>query len=874
MNPLRTWRHWRQRRRFESDLDAELRFHLESRADDLQAAGLDCAEALRRARLELGAVELHKDDVRAAHGLAALDAVLGELRRALATLRRAPMFLAGSVTVLGLAVALNLVLFVVHQTYLGTPPETARPGALVDLGLQTAQARGAPWLTRDEVAVLRDALGPSALHVAAADQRALGHAGDPPRTLFGMAVDADYFRMLASRPLLGRALAAADDGDPQPRIVLGEQAWRSLTGSDPSIVGRSLALAGRSFTVVGVMPAGFAGLEPFRPQFWIATGVHEDLQRGHGRAADAPRYAVTIQLAPGASIAAMEQRAQLVLAALPTRTSEDSRIARVRLAPRTSQLSADESEDAAIVLVPLYGLLLLVLLIACANLGNLMLARALARRRELAIRASIGASRLRLVGLLLLEAALLAAIGTAVGSLLALLAADALHAYAASAMAGIGMDALQLRFPLTLLPAALALAGIATLAVGLAPALAVTGGDLVQGTRADGALFAGRLPPARLRAVLMVAQVGASAVLLGVAALAVQLVHRTGTLEVGYPAASLVDLRHPAAPIRLVTALGRIPGVQDVAAIAPVPLYGHPWPLDAVVDGTTHRLSVHHADHRVADVFGLRLLAGRWFDEREARDAAPVAVIGAATAARLWPGESAIGRRIDPLEGDASDARPAVPHAVIGVVADVATGLLVSGTDRGAVWLPGHAESSRRRLDERVLRVDAGAGADLLATLARTCLHETPGEPCMPWRLSDVAAWQRLPLEIARGFAVGIGLVALLISAAGLWGGVSYTVAARTHEIGVRRALGARVRDVLRLVLGGTLRQFVLGLLLALPPCVAITMALAGLGAGGLPSAIALGGVLLLLLATALLATAVPARRATAIAPTEALREG
>jgi predicted permease len=874
MSLRRTWHRWRQRRRFEAELDDELRFHLEARADDLQRAGVDRAQALRQARIELGTVELHKDDVRRASGLGLPDAVFGELRRSFGGLLRAPLFLAGAVTVLGLAVALFLVLFVVHQTYLGAPPATARPGALVDLELRGAQARRAPGLTRDEVAVLREALGDAVLHVAAADQRALGHAGDPPRTLHGMAVDADYLRMLDARPLHGRIFASADERDRQPRIVLGEQAWRTLAAADPAIVGRTLTLSGEAFTVIGVMPPGFAGLEPFRPQFWIGAGAHEDLRNRRGRDEEPARYAVVLQLAPGVDAAQLAARAQGALAALPGRATDDDRIAAVRLLPRTRQLSAAESEDAGYVLGPLYALLLLVLLIACANLGNLMLARALARRRELAIRASIGASRLRLVGLLMLESALVAAIGVAAGLALALLAADALHAYAASAMAGIGMDALQLRFPPAVVPAALGLGALATLAIGLAPALAVTAGDLVQAARAEGGLFSGRVPPARLRALLMVSQVCACTVLLGVAALAIQLVHRTGALDVGYPATALVDLRHPAPPRALVDALRRTPGVREVAALAPVPLYGHPWPLEVVVDGATHRLSMHHADERVRAAFDLRLLAGRWFDEREALAAAPVAVVSAATAARLWPGRPAIGRRIDLVEDDGDGATRSVPHEVIGVSADVATGLLVGGIDRGGVWLPGHAASTRRPLVDHVLRTEAGADAALLAELARRCLVATPGEPCMPWRLSDVAAWQRLPLQIARGFAVGIGLVALLISAAGLWGGVAYTVAARTHEIGVRRALGARSPDVLRLVLRGTLRQLALGLLLALPACVGVAVALSKLGTDAMSSALSLGAVALLLVATTLVATAVPARRATSIAPTRALREG
>lgn len=875
MNPLRTWRHWRQRRRFEAGLDDELRFHLECRAEALRAEGLDAAQALRRARLELGAIESHKDGVRAAHGLAVLDAIGGELRRGLAGLLRAPLFLAGATAVLALAVALNLVLFTIQRTYLGTPPPTARAGALVDLELRTAQAQGAPWLKSDEAAVLRRALGETALHVALGAQAALGHAGDPPLTLHGMAVDAPYFRLLAARPLLGRAFEPADDADLQPRIVLGHAAWTRLFDADPGVIGRDVALGGASWTVVGVMPADFAGLEPYRPQFWVNARAWEDWQRRIDPAAAPARYGVSIQLAPGASIDAARAQVLAALTALPGRHVDDQRIAAVRLIVRDSQLSAADAEDSALLLVPLHALLLLVLLIACANLANLMLARALARRRELAIRASIGASRLRLVGLLLLEAGLLAAIGTALGLALALGAADVLHDYAASALSGIGMQALALRPSPWLLSVALGLALVATLAIGLVPALAATGGNLAQSVRADGGLLPGRLPPARLRAALMVAQVAASSILLLVAVFAVRVAHDAGALDVGYPADAIVDLRHPAPTPALVEEARRTPGVLDAAAIAPVPLYGHPWQEDVVVDGASHRLATHHADHRVREVFDLRVLAGRWFDEQEARDGAPLAVVGAATAAALWPGRPALGRSIAVMTRDAAGTPRPVPHEVIGVVEDVATGLLAQGIDRSALWLPGHAGAATRPLREVVLRIDPAASPALLASLSRACLRHPPRQPCAPWRLGDVAAWQRLPLEITRGFAVGIGLVALLISAAGLWGGVAYTVAARTHEIGVRRALGALRADVLRLVLGGTLRQVALGLAIALPACVALTAGLSALaGAGAAAGAVAFGAVAMLLLATAVVATALPARRAMAIAPTEALREG
>lgn len=874
MNIGLLWRQWRQRHRFESELDEELRFHLDCRAEALQRDGLDRAEALRRARIELGSVELHKDAVRSASGLDALDALFGELARGLRSLLRAPVFLIGTVTVLALSVALNLVMFGLHQTYLGSPPETARPGLLVDLDLRTVGGNRAPWLTLEEASVLRDALGPTVQHLALAGQVALGHGGESPRTLHGMAVDSHYFRMLAAGPALGRAFEAGDDDVPQHRIVLSHAAWLSLMAGDRSVLGRDMLLGGEAWSVVGVMPSAFAGLEPFRPQFWIEAGSYQDWRRRNGVGAGPVRYAITLQLAHGVSAEALEQRVQAALAALPGRTVEDERITAARLLPRTGQLSVAESEDAALLLAPIHGLLLLVLLVACANLANLMLARVLARRRELAIRAGIGASRLRLVGLLMLEAGLLAAIGSALGLVLALVSADAVHGYAASVMASVGMQALDIRFSPMVLPVTFALAALATLAIGLVPALAVTTGDLSQATRVDGGLTAGRVPSTRLRGSLMVVQVAASAVLLVVAAFAVHVAQRAGTLDVGYPTEALVDLRHPAPDRVLLEDIQRLAGVHDAAAIAPVPLYGHTWPGEVIVDGATNVLSVHYADQRVREVLGLRLLAGRWFSEQEARAAAPVAVIGAATAARLWPGQAPLGRQVAVVDPDEAGGSRTIDHDVIGVVGEVATGLLISGIDDSALWLPGHAESSARPLRDWLLRIDSQRSGPLLASLAHACLHRTRAQPCTPWRLSDVAAWQRMPLEIARSFAVGIGLMALLISAAGLWGGVAYTVAARSHEIGVRRALGARGEDIVRLVLGGTLRQISLGLLIAAIATAVLSIGLArhleGSSTAAIPVFIA---VAVLLVGTALMATVIPVRRATAIAPTQALRE-
>jgi predicted permease len=874
MRLLRLWRQLRARRRFEHELDEELEFHLASRRDELVRQGHAPELAQRTARIELGMVELHKDGVRAVTGLGTVDALSGELSRSARALARAPAFALGAVTVLALAIALNLVMVGIYQTYLGNAPSTAEPGALFDLQALTESARNAPQLTRGEIDRLRTVLGDSVRHLAISEQTQLGYAGDQPRTMYGMAVNADYFRMLATKPALGRTLAERDAQLAAGVIVLGHGAWRSLTQADPEIVGKSLVLGGEPYSVIGVMPRGFAGLEPFQPQFWIDAAAHESERQRRTPMSAAVRYSVTMQLAPHATPDRIAERAGAVLMALPDRIVTDERIAQVRVLERTSQLSALEAEDSTVLLTPIFALLLLVLLIACSNLANLVLARALARRRELAVRASIGAPRGRLVGLLLVESGWLAVAGTLLGLILAVIGADAVHDYAASLMTSIGMETMPIRFEISVLPITAALALVATLAIGLAPALAVTGHDLAAGVRRDSMLAGGRVSPSRLRALLMVMQIAASVVLLIATALVVNLARNAGALEVGYSIERLIDVRHPTWDARLRTELERLPGVVSATAIMPAPLYGHTWRIDAVVDGYSHRVGIHYADERFLDTFGIGLVSGRWFSAHEARDGARVAVISAKTAQRLWPGRSALGRYISILETDENGAEQILMHEVIGVVADVVTGLLINGVDATAVYLPGGFDGAAHRLPDLILRIDPARHATLIMAIARACLQHTPGQPCIPWRLSEVVAWQRLPLEIASRFAVGIALLALLISAAGLYGVARYNVAARTREIGVRLALGARRSRVAVLVLSAAMRHVGIGLALSLPLCVMASMLLRStVGTDNAFPPLAYLGVPVLLLVTTLLATGLPARRATLIEPTEALRE-
>ncbi|MBP7625040.1 MAG: ABC transporter permease, partial [Xanthomonadales bacterium] len=468
------WRRLRHRARFERDLDDELAFHLEARREHLIRQGHDEAEATRRARIELGMVESHKDAVRAAHGLAWFDQWAGELRRAARSLIRSPLFALSAIAILGAAIAVNLVLFSIYGSYILRTPEIVQRGELVDLAdLRGADGYFRPRLSADELRSLAPALAERSRGLLISNMVRMMLGGDAPRTAYGLAANGDYLPLLDARARIGRVLDARDDAPgAAPTLVLSDAGWRSLTASDPDIVGKTLNFSGVDFTVVGVMPANFLDLQPLPPQYWISTEGYATW-RGHYTGSDySEGYDVSVLLAQGESPESLRQRLLPALQALPNRQGQDEGIADVLVLPRKSLLAAEDASDINIAAIPVFGLVLLVLVVACANLANLMLARATAQRQELAIRASVGASRWRLIRQLLTESGLLAIAAAAFGLVLCALTVEPTHRYALSMMIGLGLEPIDIHIDGRVFIAATALAAFTTMSFGLLPALA------------------------------------------------------------------------------------------------------------------------------------------------------------------------------------------------------------------------------------------------------------------------------------------------------------------------------------------------------------------------------------------------------------------
>jgi len=866
------WQRLRHRARFERDLDDELAFHLESRREHLIRQGHDEAEATRRARIELGMVESHKDAVRAAHGLAWFDQWAGELRRAARSLARSPLFALSAIAILGAAIAVNLVLFSIYGSYILRTPEIVQRGELVDLAdLRGADGYFRPRLSADELRSIAPALAEQSRGLLVSNMVRMMLGGDAPRTAYGLAANGDYLPLLDARARIGRILDARDDAPgAAPTLVLSDAGWRSLTGSDPDILGKTLNFSGVDFTVVGVMPAGFLDLQPLPPQYWISSEGYATW-RGHYTGSDySEGYDVSVLLAQGASPESLRQRLLPALQALPNRQGQEEGIADVLVLPRKSLLAAEDASDINVAAIPVFGLVLLVLVVACANLANLMLARATAQRQELAIRASVGASRWRLMRQLLTESGLLAIAAAAFGLVLCALTVEPMHRYALSMMIGLGLEPIDIHIDARVFIAATALAAFTTMSFGLLPALAATNRDLASGARRDARI--GAISPSKLRGLLMVLQIAASLVLLVVAAVIVATAHRARHIDTGFEVARLMDLRHPAADAALRSRIEQIPGVEGSTSAARVPLYGWQTRTPAVVDGQSLPLGMNLVDERYFGTLGIRLTAGRDFRTEEATHRADVAIVSAATAESLWPGRNAIGQRIRLVADQSVFFDQDREVEVVGVAADIASGLLFTGLDQTAVYLP--AQLGQPLMSDLMIAVDPARVDAVTRELVRLCNERDRAQPCEPWSLTQVAAQQRMPFEIARSVATVLGLVALLISAIGLYGVVRFTVASRTREIGVRVALGATPAGVVKLVLRGALRQVAWGIAIGLPVCLLVSWTLSGALGGSVAFApMAYVGVPTLLLATALLATVLPARRATRIAPTEALRE-
>jgi predicted permease len=833
-------RMWRDRRRFEQDLAEEVRIHRE-----MAGAAAFGSEAL--------ALEQSRD----VWGFTWLESWKQDIRYALRGLRRSPGFTLAVVGAIGLGIGLNTTLFTVVNAYAFRPYMVRDPYSLYSFTWYAKNGNG-HFFSSDDYESAR------AERRVFSDVIAYDNFGGElsGRLMFAQLVTENYFDFMGTRMELGRPLVAGD----RAAAVMGYEAWRNKFGGDPSIVGRKLYLRGQPLEIVGVAGRRFTGVEGLPVGVWVPMSMHTAFKDGAGNGG--LRLRLIGRLQPGLT----EERAKAALTTWAARRWPDaSGVAMTRRAT-----AVPLNRDAILTFIPLFVAFGIVLAIACANVSNMMLARALARQREMAIRVSLGAGRARLVRQLLTESLLLAipsAIGGFLISIATLEAARRLLFATVPAAFGQMLAIEDLRADWRVFGYLLAASLGTALLFGLAPALITTRNRLVEASRGD---FSSDYRPARMRNLLVVAQVGVCSLLLICAAIVLRGEARVTGRDLGIDVRGVWDIRMLSRfQEKAARRLSALPGAETVVAAWHAPVYG-----------TMRRMALHTPGRRdeveagfnfvsggYFSLFRIPVLRGRTFTTEESQSEAAVVVVTEAAARRLWPGGEALGQAIDlpaaVLRQSPFDRMPSFHSArVVGVVKDVRTDL--NGEDAVSVYFPTSPRTPGN--DSVLVRMKlprAEAQRALQAALDEVGL--SIADQINP--MEDVAAVQVYPFRVTFWVAGFLGGVALLMTISGIYGVMSYVVSQRTKEIGIRVALGAGQSEIVRMILRQSARLAGYGA----AGGVAVALALAPLVANQLEAIrpyewLPYAGGAIAVLGAALAASLAPSRRAVRIDPIVTLR--
>jgi len=888
-----------RRSRWDDERARELESYLAIETEENIARGMAPAAARDAARRKLGNATLVREEIYQMNTLTLVDSVWRDLKYGARLLRLNPAFAVVAILSLALGIGANTAIFqlldaVRIRTLPVKSPEELLEIRIADpVGGRTGQFSGRrPSLTnplweqiRDRQQVLSSVFAWSGVGF---DLTTSGEA----RTAQGLWVSGDFFSGLGVPALIGRTLTSADDrrACDAPPAVLGYGFWQRDYGGDPSVIGRSITLDGHPFGIVGVTPASFFGVEVGRA-FDVAVPLcAEPISRGAQTVLD--RKAVWFlgamgRLKPGVTLE--QARAQLTSisapvfqATLPEYRAEDAKhyldfkIGAYQAGTGISQLRR-QYESPLWLLLATTGL---VLLIACANLANLMLARATAREREIAVRLAIGASRGRIVRQLLAESLLIAAAGAAAGAILAQWLSQFLVDFLRTENNRIFV-ALSLDWRIFAFTAALAV--LTCLVVGLAPALRATG--TAPASAMKSASRGSTDPHERfgVRRVLVVAQVALSLVLVVGAGLFVRSLRNLLTLDAGFRQdgililnmdlrrAGIPDERRPASFAEITSRLAALPGVSSAAQAFIIPVSGSGWNNNIVIDGKKYpdNVNINEVSAGYFRTMGTPLLAGRDFAERDMPGAEKVVIVTQLFAQKFFPGQNPIGRA---FQIDEPPGQPRPLCRIIGVVKDT------KYTDLREAFIPlAYFASSQALKPDPFLQVVLRSKAPLttITPAATAALGQINSGiivqfQTLPSLVRDSLVRERLMATLSGFF----GALAAVIATIGLYGVMSYMVARRRNEIGIRIALGADRRTVVRMVMREASMLLIAGVALGTALAIAAARTAATLLFGLHPAdpatiATAVAGLGIV----ALLASYLPALRAARLEPIEALRE-
>jgi len=802
-----------------------------------------------------------------------MDALFQDLRYAVRTLAKTPGFTLAAMLTLALGIGANTAIFTVVNSLLLTPLPYRQPDRLAILWeSQSANPHGRNVVSPANYLDWKDR-ATSFADLAALTWSNITFTGDQSELVQGRAVTSNFFDLLGVAPERGRVFTAEEARPGGPRVILlGDGLWRRRFGGDPAIVGRAVSIAGGSAIVVGVMPP------TLRPMPWGEEEYWEPFRLSASDRTRGGRYAMVVgRLRSGITY----ERAQAELSGIAHALEQEYPGFNTGWTVNLVSLTDQVVGPARRTLLMLMGAVALVLLIACANVANLLLGRAVGRQREIAVRTALGASRWRVARQVLVGSVLLSLAGGAAGCLLALWGVGLLVAARPSdvpRLAEVGVDA-------RVLAATIAVSLIVGLACGLPTALGDATRAIASVLRSAGTRATAASASLRFRGGLVVGQVSLALVLLAGAGLLVRSLRKVAAVDPGFDPANLLTVsldlpagtypdpaRQAAFYSRLLERVHGLPGVEGAGAVSLLPLTGQNSATGFSVVGRPAPAPGQGpvADIRVADpdyfhAMRIPLRRGRTPTEADRPGSPPVVVVNETLARQTWPGEDPIGRRVKVNWIESS------PEAeVIGVVGDVHSAGL-DGDIRPTIYYP----QAQRPSGSMWLVIRHAGDPATLTTAARAAVREidrnlpVPDGLTMYARLVRSMSDRRYPMLLLSIFA---GL-AVLLSAVGLYGVLAYAVSQRTAEIGIRMALGAQVRDVVRLVVTQGLRVVALGIAIGLAGAVAATRVLRGLlyGVGATdPQTLLL--VSLGLLGVAALAAYLPVRRATKVDPMVALR--
>lgn len=862
-----------RRKKLDAEMAEEMRGHLERRVEANLAAGMSMEEARDAARRQFGGVEQLKEIAREGRGWTEMEMLGREMTRALRSFGKTPGFTAIALLTLALGIGVNTAMFSVLNTLLFHQPPYPEPAALLRV------ARTGPMFGGD-------AHSPAAyydfqsrnksfvqLSAFARENFALAETGRPAERVQGMVVSGNFFAALGVQPTLGRSFTADDDAPGRNNVVvLSDTLWRRRFNADPAIINQTIRLGGEAVTVIGVMPPGFD--DPF---LWGSSALWRPL--GFNAAMRQSRTENWLgalgRLQPGVSEAQAQAELDALAANLAQTFPETNARSGVALSPLAR--SAQDSTERTLSWFAM-GLAACILLIACANLANLLFARHAARARDQAIRSALGASRGRLMMGVLLESLLLAGVGGALGLLVAL---GCNHAFAQRFLLA-GVTSVSVALDFHVLVFALVAAVFTGLAFGVGPAWfssrPAPNVSLQQGGRGVTASRVQR----RFRSALIAAEVALALMLLTSAGFFLRGLERSLQRELGWQPEGLfagtVGLRGPnyttieqraAFFEKLSERLAALPGVDRVAVGSGLPTWGFAEGRTFFIEGRPAPAPGSAPSTSFADIslgyfntLGLQLIAGRDFNADDRAGTRSVAIVNESIAHAFWPGESPLGKRL----GWDNDWRE-----IVGVVRDAgASDTLLHRARRFQLYRPVTQAPNFYMFALRTKLPPDTLGEDVRRAIAAI----DPEQPlfdagAVRSQIDRRLANLRLVSEMLAAFA----LLGLVLAAVGLYGVISHSVAQRTHEVGIRMALGAQVRDVLKLVLGEGLRLTLLGSIAGLVGAVGVARLLVSVMPGLPPAepviAIMLSGVLLLV---ALAACWFPARRAAQTDPVTALR--